>query len=76
LLRYLEECDEATIDEAALVAVCLAALPETAIETRRCLFGPWPKERLVHGGVGAFLSLGPGRGNVLGVRLATRRFQA
>jgi hypothetical protein len=26
LLRYVEECDEATIDEAAMVAVCLAAL--------------------------------------------------
>jgi hypothetical protein len=26
LLRYLEECDEATIDEAAMVAACLAAL--------------------------------------------------
>ena len=26
LLRYLEDCDEATIDEAALVAACLAAL--------------------------------------------------
>jgi hypothetical protein len=26
LLRYLEECDDATIDEAALVAACLAAL--------------------------------------------------
>jgi len=26
LLRYLEECDEVTIDEAAMVAACLAAL--------------------------------------------------
>jgi hypothetical protein len=26
LLRYLEDCDEATIDEAALVTACLAAL--------------------------------------------------
>jgi hypothetical protein len=26
LLRYLEDCDETTIDEAALVAACLAAL--------------------------------------------------
>jgi hypothetical protein len=26
LLRYLEECDEATIDEARMVAACLAAL--------------------------------------------------
>jgi len=26
LLRYLEVCDEATIDEAAMVAACLAAL--------------------------------------------------
>jgi hypothetical protein len=26
LLRYLEECDEATIDEAAMLAACLAAL--------------------------------------------------
>jgi hypothetical protein len=26
LLRYLEECDDATIDEAAMVAACLAAL--------------------------------------------------
>jgi hypothetical protein len=26
LLRYLEECDEATIEEAAMVAACLAAL--------------------------------------------------
>jgi hypothetical protein len=26
LLRYLEECDGATIDEAAMVAACLAAL--------------------------------------------------
>jgi hypothetical protein len=26
LLRYLEECDEPTIDEAAMVAACLAAL--------------------------------------------------
>jgi hypothetical protein len=26
LLRYLEECDQATIDEAAMVASCLAAL--------------------------------------------------
>jgi hypothetical protein len=26
LLRYLEECDDATIDEAAMVASCLAAL--------------------------------------------------
>jgi hypothetical protein len=26
LLRYLEECDAATIDEAAMVAACLAAL--------------------------------------------------
>jgi hypothetical protein len=28
LLRYLEDCDEATIDEAAMVAACLAALSE------------------------------------------------
>ena len=28
LLRYLEECDDATIDEAAMVAACLAALAE------------------------------------------------
>jgi len=26
LLRYLEECEGATIDEAAMVAACLAAL--------------------------------------------------
>jgi hypothetical protein len=26
LLRYLEECDEATIDEAAMAASCLSAL--------------------------------------------------
>jgi hypothetical protein len=26
LLRYLEECDDATIEEAAMVAACLAAL--------------------------------------------------
>jgi hypothetical protein len=26
LLRYLEECDDVTIDEAAMVAACLAAL--------------------------------------------------
>jgi hypothetical protein len=26
LLRYLEECPETTIDEAAMVAACLAAL--------------------------------------------------
>jgi hypothetical protein len=26
LLRYLEECEDATIDEAAMVAACLAAL--------------------------------------------------
>jgi hypothetical protein len=26
LLRYLEECNDATIEEAALVAACLAAL--------------------------------------------------
>jgi hypothetical protein len=26
LLRYLEECNDATIDEAAMVAACLAAL--------------------------------------------------
>jgi hypothetical protein len=26
LLRYLEECDDATIDEAALVAACLTPL--------------------------------------------------
>jgi hypothetical protein len=26
LLRYLEECDDATIDEAAMVAACLSAL--------------------------------------------------
>src|SRR5207247_3989718 len=26
LLRYLEECDDATIDEAAMVAACFAAL--------------------------------------------------
>jgi hypothetical protein len=26
LLRYLEECDDATIDEAAMIAACLAAL--------------------------------------------------
>jgi hypothetical protein len=26
LLRYLEDCDEATIDEATMVASCLAAL--------------------------------------------------
>jgi hypothetical protein len=36
LLRYLEECDDPTIDEAAMVAACLAALtPETATKTPR-----------------------------------------
>jgi hypothetical protein len=35
LLRYLEECDEATIDEAAMVAACLAALAGTAMGTPR-----------------------------------------
>jgi hypothetical protein len=39
LLRYLEDCDEATIDEAAIVAACLAALagdrrPDAALTLR------------------------------------------
>jgi hypothetical protein len=44
LLRYLEECDDATIDEAAMVAACLAAL--TGDRPRGMRRGPWPKERL------------------------------
>jgi hypothetical protein len=35
LLRYLEECDDATIDEAPMVGACLAALRATATGTRR-----------------------------------------
>jgi hypothetical protein len=49
LVRYLEDCPEATIDEAAMVASCLAALVGAATRTRRWRFGPWPKERLVAG---------------------------
>ncbi len=35
LLRYLEECDEATIDEAAMSRPASPLWPETATETRR-----------------------------------------
>lgn len=34
-LRYLEECNEATIDEATMVAGASRASPETAAGTRR-----------------------------------------
>jgi hypothetical protein len=41
LLRYLEECDDATIDEAAMVAACLVALagdrPGDAAQTLRAM---------------------------------------
>jgi hypothetical protein len=47
LLRYLEECDEATIDEAAMSRPASPRSPATATRTRRCRCGPWPKERLV-----------------------------
>jgi hypothetical protein len=35
LLRYLEESDDAGIDEAAMVAACLAALTGDGTRTRR-----------------------------------------
>jgi hypothetical protein len=35
LLRYLEEVDDATIEEAAMVVACLAVLRATATGTRR-----------------------------------------
>jgi hypothetical protein len=54
LLRYLEECDDATIDEAAMVAACLAALSgDRHRDAALTHFGPWPKERLVDGGLEA-----------------------
>ena len=46
LQRYLEEHPEATIEEAALVASCLAACPEEASNRRCRRFGPWPKRPL------------------------------
>jgi hypothetical protein len=51
--RYLEECDAATIDEAAMVAACLAALAEDRHGDAASRFGPWRKERLVGGGLEA-----------------------
>ena len=50
LLRYLEDCDEATIDEAALVAACLAALSgagqDAAARTLRTMVRPRPREAI------------------------------
>jgi hypothetical protein len=63
---------ETTIDEAALAASCLAAPEATARLTPRKRYGPWPKERLVEGGLAASLSLGRVVGSVVGVRLAAR----
>jgi hypothetical protein len=50
LLRYLEEHPETTIDEAALAASCLAALPGFGqADAARCC-GPWPTEPLAVAG--------------------------
>jgi hypothetical protein len=49
LLRYLEECPRATIEEAAMAAACLIALGTDAAKNRPRPFGTWPKERLVAG---------------------------
>jgi hypothetical protein len=46
LLRYLEECDDATIDEPRWPPPASPRSPETATRTLRCRCGPWPKERL------------------------------
>jgi len=40
LLRYLEECNEATIDEVAMLPPASPLSPETATRTRRWLFAP------------------------------------
>ena len=53
LLRYLEECSEATIDEAAMVASCLAALAGDRRRDAELTFAPWPKERLAERGLAA-----------------------
>jgi hypothetical protein len=47
LLRYLEEVDDATIDEVAMVVACLAALAGDRHQDAALTFGRWPKERLV-----------------------------
>jgi hypothetical protein len=46
LLRYLEECDDATIDEAAMVAACLAALAGDRHRDAALTLRAWRKERL------------------------------
>jgi hypothetical protein len=53
LRRYFDERADTTIDEAAMVASSLAALPgrEREIASRRC--GTWPKERLGTGEIAA-----------------------
>jgi hypothetical protein len=53
LLRSLEECDELTIDEAAMVAACLAALAGDRYQDAALTVGPWPKERRVGGELAA-----------------------
>jgi hypothetical protein len=47
LMRYLEESDAATIDEASMVAACLAALCGDRHGTRRWHLGRRPNEWLV-----------------------------
>jgi hypothetical protein len=40
LLRYLEECDQATIEEATTVASCLAALAGDRYQDAALIFDP------------------------------------
>jgi hypothetical protein len=53
LLRYLEDCDAATIDEAAMVAACLVALAGDRHRDAALTFRAMPEERLVDGGLKA-----------------------
>ena len=53
LLRYLEECPDATIDEAAMVASCLAALAGKRRQDAALALRAMAERATIKGGLGA-----------------------
>jgi hypothetical protein len=71
LLRYLEECNDATIEEAAMVAACLATLAGDRHRDAALRLRAMAEERLAVHELEALREVRAGRmGSVLGVRLA------
>jgi hypothetical protein len=74
LLRYLEECDDATIDEAAMVAACLSALAGDRHRDAALTLRAMAEERQSASNLRRSVSAGQVVGSVLGVRLAARPY--